>query len=596
MRSLVTVLLVLLCGHGNRTLVSPPASASESLVDANSARLQTLFRSEWERVLKEHPDYASELGDRRYNTRWPDVSLPAMQAADRASAEALTELRSINFESLNALDRLNYRLFQRQYETEIAERKYRLYLMPLSQRGGIQDQNRLTDLLKFETIRDYEDWIARLNAFPAYLAQTMALMGQGIREGMLHPKVVMQRVPNQIRKQIVSQPQDSLFFKPFRSFVVELTDAQKQRLRTQAATAIQERVIPSYRAFLEFFEQQYLPASYDHAGCWQRPNGQEMYRHLAKRYTTTDLTPQQIHEIGLCEVARIRKQMEVIQKQVAFEGSFREFLTYLRTDRQFYYSTPDELLAAYRECCNRIDPQLPQLFIHLPQTGYQIVPVPTQMAADTTTAYYQPPSYDGRRPGTYYVNLYRIETRPKFEIEALSLHESVPGHHLQTALAMEVKSMPNFRRYGGQTAFIEGWALYSEKLGEEMGFYQDPYSRFGQLTYEMWRAVRLVVDTGMHSLKWSRQQAIDFFAANTAKSLLDIENEVDRYIAWPGQALAYKIGELRFTELRKRSEATLGDHFDVREFHDIVLRNGAVPLDILEEQVDAWLAEKATTE
>ena len=264
----------------------------------------------------------------------------------------------------------------------------------------------------------------------------------------------------------------------------------------------------------------------------------------------------------------------------------------MRTDKQYYCNSAEELLEAYRACCRIIDPELPKLFKTLPKISYTIVPIPDQMAPDTTTAYYQPPTADGSRPGGYYVNLYRIDTRPKYEIDALSLHESVPGHHLQIALSMEMTEVPEFRRYGGQTAFVEGWALYTEKLGDQLGLYKDPYSRFGQLTYEMWRAVRLVVDTGMHHKHWSRQQAIDFFAANTAKSLLDIENEIDRYIAWPGQALAYKIGELKIRELRTRAEGQLGNRFDIRDFHDVILRNGAVPLDVLEEEVTAWLGEQ----
>ncbi|MEZ6059555.1 MAG: DUF885 domain-containing protein [Planctomycetaceae bacterium] len=417
-------------------------------------------------------------------------------------------------------------------------------------------------------------------------------MKQGMHEGMLHPKVVMQRVPDQIRKQLVDDPRESLYYKPFRSFTIEISDADKSRLQNDAAAAIEECILPSYRTFLKFFEEEYLPASFDSVGCWQRPEGLEMYAALARQFTTTDLTPEQIHQIGLDEVARIRKEMEAIQQQVGFEGSFQEFLTHLRSDPQFYYDNQNDLLEAYRECCRRIDPQLPNLFSRLPKIPYEIVPIPSQMAPDTTAAYYQPPAADGSRAGGYYVNLYKPEARPKYEIEALSLHESVPGHHLQIALAMELDEIPEFRRYEGYTAFIEGWGLYSEKLGEELGLYQDPYSKFGQLTYEMWRAVRLVVDTGMHTMKWSRQDAIDFFAANTAKTLLDIENEVDRYIAWPGQALAYKIGELKIRELRARAEAQLGTAFDVKEFHDVVLRNGAVPLAVLEEIVDAWLASK----
>ncbi|MCA9064401.1 MAG: DUF885 domain-containing protein [Planctomycetaceae bacterium] len=555
--------------------------------------LEALFESEWERTLKENPTFASDLGIRQYNAQWPDVSIPAKHQSAEESRRVLNALHQINPEHLSEANRLNYHLFRQQYEADVAEQPFHLYLLPVNQREGIQDESRLGDLLPFDTVRDYEDWIARLNAFPDYMAQTIALLKQGTRERMVHPRVVMQRVPAQIRKQLVDQPEDSFYYKPFRQFKVELTEEQQQRLRRQAREAIATRIIPSYRVFLEFFENEYLPACFDDVGCWQRPDGQEMYAVLARRFTTTSLTPAEIHQIGLDEVARIRAEMEQIQKQVGFNGSFQEFLTHLRTDPKFYCSTADELLSEYKACCDRINPRLPQLFHALPKTPYDVVPIPMQMAPDTTAAYYQPPAADGTRPGGYYVNLYRPDMRPKYEVEALSLHESVPGHHLQIALAMEQgESIPEFRRYGGYTAFIEGWALYSEKLGEELGLYQDPYSKFGQLTYEMWRAVRLVVDTGIHSMKWSRQQAIDFFAANTAKSLLDIENEVDRYIAWPGQALAYKIGELKIRELRARAEKQLGDGFDVRDFHSVVLKNGAVPLDVLENQVDEWLASQ----
>lgn len=572
-------------------IVSATHADDGSSGNAATTALHALFTDEWERTLREGPTNASRLGDRRYNHLWPDVSLPAIRTSQAATREALARLRAIDRSQLSAADQLNYRLFEVQYETDIAMQQFPLWLLPLNQREGIQDESSLADLLAFDTVRDYEDWIARLKAFPKYMGQTMALLKQGTRERIVHPKIVMQRLPGQIRRQLVDRPQDSLYYKPFVTFKVELTNAEQARLRAEAAAAIERCIVPSYRAFLKFFEEDYLPKCFDDVGCWQRPNGEAMYAALAKQFTTTSLAPDEIHEIGLKEVARIRAEMEAIQKEVGWSGSFQEFLTHLRTDKQFYFETPEELMDAYRACCRTIDPELPKLFKRLPKASYTIVPIPDQMAPDTTTAYYQPPTADGSRPGGYYVNLYRIDTRPKYEIDALSLHESVPGHHLQIALSMEMTDVPEFRRYEGQTAFIEGWALYTEKLGDQLGLYKDPYARFGQLTYEMWRAVRLVVDTGMHHKRWSRQQAIDFFASNTAKSLLDIENEIDRYIAWPGQALAYKIGELKIRELRTRAESQLGERFDIRDFHDVVLRNGAVPLDVLEEEVTAWLAQ-----
>lgn len=594
-RHLCVCLLVAVVSCCQATAFQPekiPVARESSPETDVSIRLHKIFNEEWQRTLRENPKEASHLGDRRYNNLWPDVSLPAIRKSQEQTRRVLAAVQSLDPSQLSIPDRLNYRLFRRRLELDVREQAFQLYLLPVNQRGGLQDEDTTADALQFDTVRDYDDWIARLKSFPVYTGQTMALMRQGIQAGMLHPKVVMQRVPAQIRKQLVAHPEESPYYKPFRTFVVELTDAEKSRLQREAAAAIESCILPSYREFLGFVENEYLPACFDNVGCWQRPDGQTMYAELARRFTTTRLTPQEIHDIGLAEVKRIRAEMEAIQSEVGFDGSFQEFLTHLRTDRQFYFDTPDELLQAYRECCDRINPNLPKLFLNLPKTGYDIRPVPALMAPDTTTAYYRPPTADGTRPGSYFVNLYRPDTRPKYEIDALSLHESVPGHHLQIALSIELTDIPEFRRFEGYTAFVEGWALYSEKLGSDLGLYRDPFSRFGQLTYEMWRAVRLVVDTGMHSLRWSRQEAIDYFASNTAKSMLDIENEVDRYIAWPGQALAYKIGELRIRDLRARAEHQLGSDFDVREFHDVVLRNGAVPLDVLEELVTEWLAEK----
>ena len=526
--------------------------------DDPSSALHAIFDAEWRRVLQEDPVYASTLGDNRFAHLWPDVSLPARRRSEAITRQALERIRHIDPTTLSEDDQLNRRLFIREYETRVNLQKHRLHLLPLNQREGIQDASHLADLIAFETPHDYEQWIRRLRAFPRFMGRTMALMRQGMQEKMLHPKIVMQRVPDQIRKQLVETPRESLYYKPFLDFPPAISAADQQRLRQAAAQAIEECIFPSYRTFLKFFELEYLPACFDRPGCWQRPSGRTMYADLAAQFTTTSLTPDAIHTIGLNEVRRIRAQMEAIREQVGFQGTLADFFEQLRSDSQFYFDNPNDLLAAYRDCCRRIDPELPRLFRRLPATAYEVRPIPAQMAPDTTTAYYQPPSADGQRPGGYSVNLYRPDMRPKYEIEALSLHEAVPGHHLQIALAMELDNVPDFRRHSDCTAFIEGWGLYSESLGEELGLYEDPYSKFGQLTYEMWRAVRLVVDTGIHAKQWTRQEAIDVFVANTAKSMLDITNEVDRYIAWPGQALAYKIGELKIRELRTRAEQQLG--------------------------------------
>jgi uncharacterized protein (DUF885 family) len=414
-------------------------------------------------------------------------------------------------------------------------------------------------------------------------------MRAGIAAKMVQPQVVMRRLPGQIKRQIVEEPTASLFYKPFKSFPINMAAADRERLEREAQAAIREQVVPAYRKFFGFFEREYFPACLKGIGAWQLPDGQGFYAFLARKHTTTKLTPEQIHETGLEEVKRIRIEMERIKQTVGFKGSLAEFFEYLRTDPRFRFKDPDELMSAYVAFCKRVDPELPRVFKALPKIPYRIEAIPAHMAPDTTTAYYRPPSADGSRPGTFFVNLYRPETRPTYEVAALSLHEAVPGHHLQISIATEMRDVPEFRKHSHFTSFVEGWGLYSESLGDELGLYDDPYSKFGQLTYEMWRAVRLVVDTGMHSMKWSREQAIQFFKENAAKSELDIVNEVDRYIGWPGQALAYKIGELKIKELRQRAGKRLGDRFDLREFHDVVLKNGALPLDLLERTVDEWI-------
>ena len=564
--------------------------SAEPEADTVGERLHALFRAEWEWSLEESPTWASHLGDLRYNDRWPDVSLSAIEKRHAHRREVLTQLDQIDRDALCEADRVHYRLFRREYELEVEEHPYRWYLLPLTQRGGIQDASSLADALSFRTKRHYEDWIARLRAFPVYMDQTIALMREGVEAGMVHPKVVMQRVPPQIERQIVEDPDESLFFKPLRSFPESIEPADQKRLTEAARAAIRAEVVPAYRRLLDFFQQEYLPASLDEVGIWQMPRGKELYALQARQFTTTRLTPDEIHEIGLKEVKRIRGEMAKVLRQVEWKGTFQEFLEHLRTDPKFYYQDGEELLRANRAVCKQIDPELVKLFRTLPRIPYGVEPIPMHLAPDTTAAYYRPPAADGSRAGTYFVNLYQPESRPKYEIEVLSAHEAVPGHHLQIALAMELDDLPEFRRYGGYTAYAEGWALYSEGLGEEIGLYQDPYSKFGQLTYEMWRAVRLVVDTGIHHFRWKRQQAIDYFLEYTAKSRLDVENEVDRYITWPGQALSYKIGELKIRQLRARAERELGAKFDLRDFHDVVLASGAVTLDVLESNVDAWIA------
>jgi prolyl oligopeptidase len=545
--------------------------------------------------MRENPTWASSLGDLRYNDQWGDSSLEAIEESHRKDREVLERLDAFDVARFSKEDLISYQLFRRRYELRVEEHPFQWHLVPLNQRGGIQDAGDLADSLSFDQVKDYEDWLARMRIFPEHMRQTIELMRLGAERGVIHSRVVMQRVPDQIERQIVDDPTTHLFYKAFRSFPPTVGAADQERLQKEARELIAGTIVPEYRKFLKFFNETYLPACHEEVGVWQVPRGYELYELRCREYTTTNLTPQEIHQIGLDEVKRIRGEMEKVVAQVGWQGTFPEFLEHLRTEDEFYFQNPNDLLEAYRAVCKQVDPQLVKLFRKLPRMPYGVEPIPDHIAPDTTTAYYRPPAADGSRAGTYFVNLYKPEARPKYEIEALSLHEAVPGHHLQIALAQELEGLPRFRRYSGYTAYVEGWALYAESLGDELGLYQDPYSRFGQLTYEMWRAVRLVVDTGIHHFHWDRQRAIDFFAENTAKTLLDIENEVDRYIAWPGQALAYKTGELKIQELRRRAEQRLGDRFDLREFHDVVLRNGAVPLDVLEEVVTEWLSGKGAS-
>jgi uncharacterized protein (DUF885 family) len=568
---------------------------SVAIISAQSTedqKLRAIFDTDWQWTLENNPTFASYLGDKRYNARWNDMSLTAIEARHRHDVEILEKLKQIDRSKLSTLEKINFDLFEDSYKSSVEYFDTKLYLLPISQRGGIQTADELAELLSFDTVKDYEDWISRLNAFPALTDQTLALLREGKSKGMLWSKQVLTRVPGQFDKQIVDDAEKSSFYAPFKTISKDISASDQQRLRALAGEAIKTKIVPSFKKLKEYFTTEYLPASYPEAGIWQMKGGDKIYEFLARNYTTTPLSPKEIHEKGLSEVARIREEMEKVKTQTGFTGTLLEFFKYLRSDPKFFYKTSEELLNGYRAITKRIDPETTKVFRTFPRTPYGVIPIPEKIAPDTTTAYYNSPAADGSRPGYYYVNLYKPESRPKWEMMALSIHEAVPGHHFQLALQQELGELPSFRKYGGYTAFIEGWGLYSESLGDDMGLYSDPYDKFGQLTYEMWRAVRLVVDTGMHYFKWDRQKAIDFFKANAAKTDQDIVNEIDRYISDPGQALAYKIGELKIKELRARSKQALGASFDIKEYHDVVLLSGALPLNVLEKNVDEWLTKK----
>jgi uncharacterized protein (DUF885 family) len=573
------------CFEGGATTTPTGASANPT-----TRALHALFDAEWEHDLAESPVWASSIGDRRFDAKWDDPSLKAHARREAHDRELLAKVSRITRSDLSASDALSYDLFRFKVQMAVDGQPFRLNLFPLNQRGGIQTSDEIADELPFTNVKAFSDWNARLASFPQYMDATIEVLGEGIRAGMVHPRMIMQRVVAQIDAQIVTDPAKSPFYAPYKKIgaggtTSPIPAADRERLANEAKQLVMSSVVPAFVKLRGFFVEKYLPASSDGVGAWRLPNGAALYAYTTRAHTTTRLTPDEIHGIGLREVARIRGEMEAVKNKAGFPGPLKDFFVFLRTDPRFYFKTGEELLYAYRELAKRVDPELVKVFKRLPRTPYGVAPIPDAIAPDTTTAYYREPSADGSRAGTFFVNLYKPEARPRWEMTSLTLHESVPGHHLQIALAMEEESIPKFRRHGDYTAFIEGWGLYSETLGEEMGLYEDPYAKFGQLTYEMWRAVRLVVDTGIHHLKWDRQRAIDFFMENAAKSEHDVVNEVDRYIVWSGQALAYKIGELRIKELRKKKTAELGAKFDLKAFHEAVLRSGPLPLDILEREV-----------
>ncbi len=567
------------------------ATAGSALADATSD-FEALLDEHWEWTLRNDPVMASGMGDRRYNREWRDNSLDAIGQRHRDRREFLRRTYAIDRSALSEEDRLNHELLRRQLQDEVDEFQFNGHLLPFSQRGGIQNLDNTTDRLRMVAVEDYDDWLARLGKIDVVVDQAIALAEKGRRSGMMPARVIMERLPDQIAVQVVEFPADSPFFKPFASLPGSFTAAERERLRDEATDVIEKTVLPAYRRLEKYFNDKYLPETRDSIGLSALPNGSTWYEHRARTFTTTRLTPDEIHRIGLDEVKRIRDEMMTIIEEVGFDGTFAEFLEHLRTDPQFYFDNPDDLYREYLATSKRIDPELVKLFGTLPRMPYGVKPIPDAIAPDTTTAYYNRPAADGSRAGIYYVNLYKPEVRPKYEIEVLSVHEAMPGHHLQLAIQQELGDIPMFRRYMGFTAFVEGWGLYSERLGYDLGLYEDPYSRFGQLTYDMWRAVRLVVDTGMHYKGWTRQQAIDFFTDNAAKTEHDIVNEIDRYILWPGQALAYKIGQLKILQLRSRAATELGKRFDIRAFHDELLGAGALPLDLLEQRMDRWIADQ----
>jgi len=557
--------------------------------DTSTQALHALFDRDWEYQMEHDPVNASQLGDRRWNDKWPDVTLPSLQAQFQHGNATLRELHAIDRRRLSAEDQLNYDVFEYNTKDFVDSEPFKWYLVRTNTFSGIQTIEGLVNSLRFETVKDYDDWVVRLHSFPAYMDGNISLMREGIKQHIVLPKVIGEKVLTQFSAIDWQDPTKSGFYKPFQEFPKMFSAADKDRLTAAAKQAITADVLPAFKRLRDFMEKEYVPASFDQVGAWQVPNGDATYTYLADSMTTTKFTPAQIHEIGLQEVQRIRTEMEKIKNQTGFKGSMQDFFKFLRSDPRFYYKSEDELLEYTRARAKTVDPLLVKLFRTFPRLPYGVEPVPKEIAISMPAGYAEFPAPDGSRPGYFYINTYKPETRPKYDLTSLILHEAIPGHTFQGGIAIEQKDIPKFRRYGGYSAYAEGWALYSESLGYELGLYNDPYVRFGALSNEVWRAVRLVVDTGMHYKHWTRQQAIDYFMANVATTEYNATTEVDRYISWPGQALAYKIGELKIKELRQRAEKELGPKFDVRAFHDAVLLPGPLPLTVLESQVNAWI-------
>jgi uncharacterized protein (DUF885 family) len=573
---------------------------------AATRTFRSYLEQDWKRWMNDYPVMATFIGYPGQNRRWSDDSPEGIEARIKHLHESLATLKTISRDALPVSEQLNYDLYRGLLETAEEGLKFgndpspfasvvpgNLW-MAMDQMGGIQQgAASIFASMPHQTVADYEDILARFETLPNVIEQNKALLQLGLKKGYSPPKFMLRDVPKQIADLIPADPLASPLLEPFTKFPAGFPEAERARLTKRAEQIYISSAAPAFQKLHDYVVSSYLPACRESIAVSALPNGAAAYGFLIRWQTTTNLTAQQIHEIGLAEVKRIRAEMDKVIASTGFKGSFHDFIEFLRTDPQFFYDKPDDLVNGYRVIAKKIDPELARLFGKLPRLPYGVCVIPDFKAPSQTTGYYEPGAPAAGRAGCYFVNTYNLHARPKWEMEALSLHESVPGHHLQISLAQELENVPEFRKHIGYSAFDEGWGLYAESLGEEIGLFKDPYSKFGQLSYEMWRAVRLVVDTGMHTMGWTRQQAIDFFRENTGKTDQDITVEVDRYIVWPGQALAYKTGQMKIRELRTEAEKKLGTKFDVRKFHDAVLENGAVPLSVLEAHMKQWLDSQA---
>ena len=571
---------------------------STALAFANNAeekKLLRIFDEIWQYDMTRDPTYATYVGYPGQNGLWPDVSQSAVEADTEKRREFLAKLRKINRKRLGDDSLLDWQLVEKNLAGQVDSSEFPDQYILIHQRGGVQQGIAETlSMMPQRNRQDFQDQLTRLTNASAYIEQNIAMLREGLAKGITPPQITLRDVPQQIRNTIPEDVNQSPLLSSFTNFPDSISDEEEAALIAEAKRIITEQLYPAFNQLLVFMETDYIPNAASSIALSDMPDGTNWYNHRVKQFTTSSLTAKEIHELGLSEVKRIRAEMDKVIADSGFEGSFSEFTHFLRTDKQFYMTNAEDLLRGYRDIAKRADPELAKLFGTLPRLPYCVIAIPDYAAKSQTTAYYWGGSNKTGRAGYFYANTYALNTRPTWEMEALTLHEAMPGHHLQISISQELPETHPLRQNLSYTGFVEGWGLYAESLGTEMGFYTDPYNRFGQLSYEMWRAVRLVVDTGMHMFGWDRQRAIDFFASNTAKSLHDIEVEIDRYISWPGQALAYKLGELKFKELRAQATEKLGDKFDVREFHDQLLNRGALPLDILEQRINAWILSRAS--
>ena len=556
--------------------------------DAIVSRLNELYDDYWEHTLRENPTWATYLGDHRYDDRLEDASAEAYHLHIDKLRGFLEELRTLKRPRINA-DRLNYDLFRRELALQIEGAKYDPHLLPITQQSGPHiDLPQITTYHPFKTLEDYENYISRLRQFPTIFEQITLNLKTGINNRILQPRIVVEKIIPQLDVQVVSTANKSELSKPVEQIPSSLTEEEARRISSEIEEAVTESVVPSYAKLLKFMKETYLPRSRVHPGIWALPKGRAMYAYNIRYFTTTKMTPLQIHRIGKRELGRIGRETRALLRKSRFKGTVQGFNDKLRADRSNFYTTRLELLNGFREILRKMGERLPLLFGRLPIANYELREIEDFRADSAPAAYYYVAPEDRSRPAYFYVNTYKPETRPKYTMEALAYHEAVPGHHLQLAVQQELTNLPKFRRHGGFTAFIEGWALYAERIAKEIGFYRDLLSDFGRLTQEAWRAARLVIDTGIHSMKWTRDQAIRFLKENTALPDQDVVSEVDRYISWPGQALAYKIGELKIRQLRSAAEKRLKKRFDLRKFHDYLLNDGALPLDLFEKKMRSW--------